>query len=267
MSGPVIFRDLPATFPEPDKYKKSSIVGAVIFHGLLILAVVVIPLLVPQALPKREMFIAMIAPLPPPPAPLRAPEVKPVSAPLKTESVVRPVPTTEVLVAPVAVPKVIVPIVDLPSAPSSIGVAGGLPGGVTGGVLGGVLGGTTGVAPPSLAAPPPPPPPPLPAPIVPAGPIRVGGNVKEPKPVKMVPPIYPQLASRAHVHGIVVLEATLTIEGAVSDIRVISGHPLLTDAAIHCLKQWRYEPTLLNGAPVAVILTAKVRFEQAAATD
>ena len=91
--------------------------------------------------------------------------------------------------------------------------------------------------------------------------------VKEPKPVKMVPPVYPQVASRAHVSGIVVLEATLTTDGLVSDIRVISGHPLLTDAAIQCVKQWRYEPTLLNGAPIAVILTAKVRFERAAATD
>ena len=91
--------------------------------------------------------------------------------------------------------------------------------------------------------------------------------MKEPKPVKMVPPLYPQVASRAHVHGIVVLEATLTTDGSVSDIRVISGHPLLTDAAIQCVKQWRYEPTLLNGAPIAVILTAKVRFEQAASTD
>src|SRR4051812_38420351 len=111
MSGPVIFKDLPATFPEPDRYKKKSLAGAVIFHGLLIVAVVVIPLLIPQALPKREMFIAMIAPLPlpPPPARLRAPAVKPVAVPRKTESVVRPTATPDVLVAPTSIPKVIVP--------------------------------------------------------------------------------------------------------------------------------------------------------------
>jgi protein TonB len=87
--------------------------------------------------------------------------------------------------------------------------------------------------------------------------------VKEPRPIKMVPPVYPPLASRAHVSGIVVLEATLTMEGFVSDIRVVSGNPLLTDAAVRCVKQWRYEPTLLNGTPVAVILTAMVRFDKA----
>ena len=87
--------------------------------------------------------------------------------------------------------------------------------------------------------------------------------MKEPRTIKMVAPIYPPLAARAHVSGIVVLEATLTAEGMVSEIRVVSGHPLLTDAAIHCVKQWRYEPTLLNGTPVAVILTAKVHFDKA----
>jgi protein TonB len=61
----------------------------------------------------------------------------------------------------------------------------------------------------------------------------------------------------------VVLEATLTTEGTVEEIRVISGHPLLVQAAVECLKQWQYEPTLLNGVPVPVILRARVRFERA----
>jgi protein TonB len=96
-----------------------------------------------------------------------------------------------------------------------------------------------------------------------AQPIRVGGSVKEPRPVKMVPPIYPALASKARVSGTVVLEATLTAQGTVEEIRVITGHPLLVQAAVECVKQWQYEPTLLNGEPVAVILTAKVHFQRA----
>ena len=79
----------------------------------------------------------------------------------------------------------------------------------------------------------------------------------------MTPPIYPPLASKARVSGLVVLEATLTEQGTVEAIKVISGHPLLVDAAINCVKQWQYEPTLLNGIPVSVILTAKVRFDRA----
>ena len=79
----------------------------------------------------------------------------------------------------------------------------------------------------------------------------------------MVPPVYPPLASRARVGGTVVLEATLTAQGTVEEIRVVSGHPLLIEAAINCVKQWQYQPTYLNGAPVPVILTAKVHFLKA----
>jgi len=263
MSAPVMFKDLPATFPEKDKYRKPSVVSSLIFHGFLILGLVVIPLVLPQALPKRELFITMVAPLPPPPAPPMPPAVQPVAIQRKTDSVTRPV-MTEALVAPTVVPKVVVPIVDLPVTPVVVGgVPGGLPGGVTGGVLGGVLSANSAVAPPSLAPPPPPPPPPPVAAAMPTGPMRVGGMVKEPRAIKMLPPVYPPLAARAHVSGIVVLEATLTTDGVVSEIRVVSGHPLLTDAAIHCVKQWRYEPTLLNGTPVAVILTARVHFDRA----
>ena len=84
--------------------------------------------------------------------------------------------------------------------------------------------------------------------------------MREPQILKLVPPRYPGLALKARVSGTVVLEATLTAQGAVEDIRVVSGHPLLIDAAIECIKQWVYEPTYLNGIPVAVILTAKVVF-------
>src|SRR5262249_58894600 len=92
------------------------------------------------------------------------------------------------------------------------------------------------------------------------GQIRVGGAVREPQIVKLVPPIYPSLALKARVSGMVVLEATLTEQGTVENIRVVSGHPLLIEAAIDCVKQWVYEPTYLNGEPVAVVLTAKVVF-------
>ena len=78
----------------------------------------------------------------------------------------------------------------------------------------------------------------------------------------MVPPVYPPLASKARISGSVILEATLTEDGTVDQIHVISGHPLLIQAAIDCVRQWRYEPTLLNGIPVPVILTAKVNFNR-----
>jgi protein TonB len=173
---------------------------------------------------------------------------------------------TDVMIMPTAIPRDVAKIVEEPIAPP-VGMIGGVPGGMPGGALGGVLGGILSAnnanALPVLAPPPPPPPPPPPKVVVPAAPVRVGGNVKEPRPIRTVPPVYPPLASKARVSGTVVLEATLTAQGTVEEIRVISGHPLLIEAAIAAVKQWQYEPTLLNGVPVPVILTAKVHFERA----
>jgi protein TonB len=263
----IIFKDLPATFPEEDKYKRPSVITSLVFHGFLILTVVLIPLLLPQSIPERELLITLVSPIGPPPPPAPPPiEMPVVAAPRVTTQPARPV-APEALVMPTAIPKEIAKIVEEPIAPPS-GVIGGVPGGVPGGLIGGVLGGILSAeanryAPPALATPPPPPAPPPPPPKIVASPLRVGGDVKEPRPVTMVPPIYPQLASKARVSGTVVLEATLTAQGTVEEIRVVSGHPLLVEAAVNCVKQWRYEPTLLNGVPVSVVLIAKVRFEKA----
>jgi protein TonB len=265
MSEPVIiFRDLPATFPERDKYKKPSIISSVVFHGLLILTVVVVPLLVPKAISERELLITLVSPIAPPPAAPPPPPAAIAAAPApKIVKAIVPSGAQDILITPTAIPNDVAVIFEEPIAPTA-GVIGGVPGGIPGGVIGGVLGGilasnSVANAIPAMAPAPPPPPPP-PKPIVPMEPVRVGGAVREPRLVKMIPPVYPSLASKARVSGTVVLEATVTEQGAVDAIRVISGHPLLTEAAINCLKQWQYEPTLLNGIPVPVILTARINF-------
>lgn len=91
-------------------------------------------------------------------------------------------------------------------------------------------------------------------------PIRVGGGVQESKLIRRVEPIYPELAKRSRVSGRVVLTITVDEEGSVADVQVLNGHPLLNDAAVAAVKQWRYSPTLLNGAPVPVIATVTVIF-------
>jgi protein TonB len=266
MSANVIFKDLPATFPERDKYRKPSVIGSVLFHGLLIFAVIIVPLLMPQTIPERELLVTLVSPIGPPPPPLPPPvEVPVAAAPKAVQPQARPV-APDALVAPVVIPKEVAKIVEAPLVPV-IGVVGGVPGGVPGGITGGVLGGILSAntaAPPAMAPPPPPPPPPPKAVEPPVQPVRVGGLVQEPKVIRMVPPVYPPLASRARVSGTVILEATLTAQGTVEEIRLVSGHPLLIQAAIECVKQWQYEPTYLNGVPVPIILTAKVHFLKAA---
>jgi periplasmic protein TonB len=260
----VIFKDLPATFPEKDEYKKPSVIGSLVFHSVLIAMVLIIPLLLPQSISQRELLITLVSPIGPPPPPPPPPVALPaVVVPQAVKPQVRPV-TPEVLIVPTAIPREIAKIVEAPVA-APIGVIGGVPGGVPGGLVGGVLGGVLSANAITLSAPPPPPPPlpPPPPKVTATHPVRVGGMVKEPRPLKLIPPIYPSLASKARISGVVILEATLTAQGTVEEIRVVSGHPLLIEAAIACVKQWEYEPTMLNGVPVPVILTAKVRFERA----
>ena len=91
-------------------------------------------------------------------------------------------------------------------------------------------------------------------------PIRISGGVQQGKLIRQVVPSYPPLALQAHIQGVVVLEATISKEGTIDSLRVVSGHPLLTHAAIDAVKQWMYRPTLLNGEPVAVVTTITVNF-------
>jgi protein TonB len=78
--------------------------------------------------------------------------------------------------------------------------------------------------------------------------------------IYQVKPVYPPLARQARVQGVVVLEAVISKEGTIESLRTASGHPLLSQAALDAVKQWRYKPTLLSGEPVAVVTTVTVTF-------
>ena len=106
-----------------------------------------------------------------------------------------------------------------------------------------------------VSGPPPPPPPPVPVPPVP-----LHSGIRAPVKVVDIAPIYPTLARQTHVQGLVIIEATLDVGGSVQSARVLRGHPLLDEAALDAVRQWRYEPAQLNGQPVAVIMTITVRF-------
>jgi len=122
------------------------------------------------------------------------------------------------------------------------GIVGGISTGgpISSGVVGGI-------------APPPPPPPP-------AAPLRVGGDIKEPKKVRDVRPIYPKIAQAAKVQGLVIIEATISKEGDVKDAKVLRSQPMLDQAALDAVLQWKYTPPLLNNVPVDVIMTVTVNF-------
>jgi periplasmic protein TonB len=104
--------------------------------------------------------------------------------------------------------------------------------------------------------PPPPPPPAKPAQTL----FRPGGAIKEPKRISGLPPEYPRIAVESRTQGTVILEAVIDERGEVGRIKVLRSVPLLDQAAIMAVQQWRYTPTLLNGVPVSVLMTVTVNF-------
>lgn len=91
--------------------------------------------------------------------------------------------------------------------------------------------------------------------------VQVGQTVSQGLLVYKVQPSYPPLARQARVQGTVVLRAVIGKDGTIQDLSVVSGHPMLTKAALDAVKQWRYKPYLLNGEPVLVQTTINVNFE------
>jgi TonB family protein len=109
--------------------------------------------------------------------------------------------------------------------------------------------------------PPPPPPPPTVGDYpYPTAPLRVGGTIKTPVKIKDVPPVYPPDAQAADIQGVVIIEATIDPAGHVSNAKVLRSIPALDQAALDAVTQWEFMPTLLNGAPVPVIMTVTVNF-------
>jgi|SRR5665647_538533 len=90
--------------------------------------------------------------------------------------------------------------------------------------------------------------------------LRAVGEVKPPRLVRRIEPAYPELARQAHAEGVVILEATTDIYGRVAAVRVLRSLPLLDAAAIDAVRQWVYEPLLVNGRPRPVTFTVTVTF-------
>ena len=110
--------------------------------------------------------------------------------------------------------------------------------------------------------PPPPPPPPAGAPMVVdgTGALRVGGNVKQPTKIKNVAPMYPPEAQEQKVQGVVIIQARIGADGRVEEAAVLRSIPLLDQAALDAVRQWEFQPTLMNGVATPVILTVTVQF-------
>jgi protein TonB len=233
-------------------WKRATLPIAYILEFIIIGVMVLVPLIYTEALPKAQLMTFLAAPPPPPPPP------PPPAAAAPAPRIIHRVSVEDVMRAPTVIPKTIAQVKDEPEPPpnAGVGVVGGVPGGVPGGQMGGVLGGVIGGI-VSNATPPPPPPPPKPKTVTK---IRVGGQVESAKLIFQPKPEYPPLAKMARIQGTVRLDATISKDGTIMDLKVISGHPLLVKAAMDAVQRWRYQPTLLNGDSVEVATEIDVNF-------
>jgi protein TonB len=216
---------------------------AFLIEFMIIGVMVLIPLIFTEALPKGQMMFLLVAPPPPPPPP------PPAAAVVHVKQIQTDIVNGE-LRTPTKIPQKVKMIQEdeAPPAMATTGVVGGVPGGVPGGSMGGVMGSilsATPVAVPHIATP---------------TRVRVSLGVSQGLLIRKVPPAYPPLARQARIQGVVILQAQISKEGAIENLQLISGHPMLAPAAIEAVKQWKYKPYLLNGEPVEVDTQVQVNF-------
>jgi periplasmic protein TonB len=213
-------------------------------QSALVAGLAALPLLYTEALPKVSLT-SLVAPGPPagPPAPARPEVARRAARPRASDMV------GQKLRAPQAIPQRIAhieeseaPVPEIP--PSGPGVPGG-----TGPAEGNALNAIVNLTPPAVA----------PKPSV-SSPLRVSQGVAQGFLVHQVKPVYPPLARQARIQGTVLLQAIIGKDGSIDRLRLVSGHPMLAPAAIEAVRQWRYRPYMLNGAPVEVETEITVNF-------
>lgn len=233
-----LFHDVTERRPRAGRAAGGTLAVSIVAHALILAAVIVVPLLATDTLPRLSDPLDSFIDVVPPPHPAPAPATNRTRTTTST-------PSPDV--APVTPPDEIVgEIVRQPAGDLSIGDVISTPDGDIGGVIGG-----TG---PAVSAPQPPAPP-----VPPARPVRLSAY-EMPRKVHDVAPIYPPIAQRAGVEGVVIIEAVIAVDGSVRDARVLRSVALLDRAALDAVKQWRYAPTRLNGVAVPVIVTVTVQF-------
>jgi protein TonB len=212
-------------------------IAALALNSSIVFALILIPLIYPEALPRQ--FMTFLMQVPPPPAAPPSPLPQAVRATATTAAVTQD---------PFAVPRQIPPRIFIPSGPEPEAIGDlaamdpgtGSPGGIPGGIHSG--------------------PPPTVVHLEPKTTAHLPSSVAAGLLIRKVIPQYPPLAKATHSEGTVSLAATISKDGTIINLRVVSGPPMLQQAALEAVSQWRYRPYLLNGEPVDVETTVNVIF-------
>ncbi len=242
--------ELPAVFgnvlleSQSRRVKPWAVLISLIAQVCALAIAILIPLIYTYELPAGQWLGRVLLLVPPaPPPPVRAVEVKAEipQAPKRFDSVFR---------EPSAIPEQVSILDDAldPVASAALldlagrGVQGALSDGFADGVFGiGQLASLDSVPPPA--------------------PVRVGGHVQQARLIHKVAPVYPAEAVTAGLTGRVEVEALISVQGLIRQVQVLSGDPLLVDSVVEAVKQWRYQPTTLNGNKVEVITRIEIFFK------
>ena len=228
-----------STFESNGKIKTRSrfwMIATLAINGSILAALILIPLIHPEALPRLSMPLLMCAPPPPPSRP-------PVPTPTHSTASAPHLDTIQFYVRPI-IPTQIA-INTTPDGPPTTGVPNM-------GDENGIPGGTNEIFREHTT-------PPVVHPDVHAR-VRVPSTVEAAMILQKTMPTYPVIAKTAGVQGTVVLAATISKGGTIENLRVVSGQPLLQQAALDAVKTWRYKPYLLDGQPVEVETSINVVF-------
>jgi periplasmic protein TonB len=233
-------RDLFASLTTPHPRRRSTPVGllSVAFHTLLLAALIVIPILASDELPAPRDFMAVWLPSVPP-VPVEPPPASPVArrgaAPPVADTASIPFEAPSGIRREDGIERPLVALAADPTATVGSSVVAGLD-------LPGVVEA-------------------LPEPPRVVAPYRTGGVIQQPRRITDVAPVYPMPARLTRVEGVVIIEAIISTTGEVQDARILKSVPLLDQAALAAVRQWRYTPSLLNGIPVPVVFTVTVVFK------
>jgi len=228
-----------STFESTGRIKTRSrrwMIAALALNGSVLTVLILVPLIYPEALPNWRPLILMEAPS----APSAPPQIQ-----KQTPFHGRSEMSGAILLVPTTVPRQLVQLDDRESLPPGSGVANwdsgpGIPGGVEKAFV--------SERREPLVKP------------APRGPVAVSTGVMQGQLIYRVTPTYPAMGVAMHAQGTVVLEAVISRSGTIENLRVVSGPPILQQAALDAVRQWRYRPYELNSQPVEVETTVNVVF-------
>lgn len=231
-----------STFESTGRIRTRSrrwMMATLLLNGSILMLLILIPLIYPEALPRQMMNILLEAPAPPPQQP----------PPVQQAAKRAPRDAREILDGHIfAPPKIPISIrmIDTPEPPGGNTIPGvaDLGGGPQ--IPGAIFSGHSQ--------------PPIVRPAT-NGPVRLPSTLVAGLLVYKTLPVYPAIAKATRREGVIVLQATISKTGTIDNLRVISGEPMLRQAALDAVNNWRYRPYLLNGQPVEVETTVNVIFK------